>query len=365
MATPQCPYFGKCGGCSSQHIDYDVQLENKRKRLSQVLGYDDIKVFSDKPYGYRNRMDFVFHPRGVGLRQKGKWHSIVDVEQCPIADERVNALLAEVRDSFTEVDAFDLRRHTGTFRYAVIRSGSDCSSVSFALNSDSSRLADAVEQVKDFSKSTSADTVVITHVPAKSDVSFSAEWFAVKGDGTLTARYLGKSFKYSVQGFFQNNHAMAEKMQSYCNELLSKYDTKQAHLLDLYAGVGTFGIINSGLFKSVTMVESFQACIDAAEQNIKENAVTNASAVRLEAKQLGRLHLQDPLFVITDPPRSGMDPRTLFHLNEFEPERIIYISCNLKRLAVEVTRFSGKEIKSAALFDLFPQTNHIEAVIEL
>ncbi len=365
MSVPLCPYFGRCGGCSGQHIDYAVQLENKRKRLAQALGCDDIRVFSGEPYCYRNRMDFVFHPKGIGLREKERWQRVVDVEHCAIAEDGVNRLLAEVRAFFKSPDSFDPRRHTGTFRYVVIRTGHGCSSLSFVLNSDSKRLAEAAEQVERFAKSASADTVVTVYVPAESDVSVSDESVVVKGDGMLTARYLGKTFTYSSQGFFQNNHAMAEKMQSYCNELLSKHDTTKAHLLDLYAGVGTFGIINAGLFRSVTMIESFQGCVDAAKQNIAENGVTNASAVRLDAKQLGRLKLQRPLFVITDPPRSGMEPRTLLALNGLRPERIIYISCNVKRLAIDIKRFPGREIKSAALFDLFPQTNHIEAVVEL
>ena len=365
MAIPRCPYFQKCGGCTTQHIEYEIQLENKRKRLGHLLDYDDIKVFSDTSYTYRNRMDFIFHPTGVGLREKGKWHRIVDIDCCVISEDRINELLTEVRNSFRNPDSFDLKKQTGTFRYVVIRTGHDSSSLSFVLNSDSLRLEKAVEQVQEFAKSTSADTVVVTYVPAKSDVSISSDFSRVKGDGTLTARYLGKAFEYSVQGFFQNNHVMAEKMQSYCNELLSKHDTKQAHLLDLYAGVGTFGIVNAGLFKSVTMVESFQACVDAAERNITANGVSNASVMRRDAKQLGKLALHTPLFVITDPPRSGMDPRALYHLSELQPERILYVSCNVKRLAMDIKRFPGYTIESVALFDLFPQTNHIEAVVEL
>ncbi|MBU0461363.1 MAG: 23S rRNA (uracil-5-)-methyltransferase RumA, partial [Nanoarchaeota archaeon] len=80
MRTALCPYFGKCGGCSAQHIEYEVQLDNKRKMLGQAIQYDsdDIKVFSGKEFGYRNRMDFVFHPGGIGFREKGKWQNIVD-----------------------------------------------------------------------------------------------------------------------------------------------------------------------------------------------------------------------------------------------------------------------------------------------
>ncbi len=363
MADALCPYFGRCGGCSSQHIDYELQLENKKKRLSQVLNTEDITIHSEKAFGYRNRMDFVFHPSGLGLRQKGKWQKVVDVDRCPIAEERVNALLAEVRDFFSEADSFHLRHHTGTYKYAVIRTGHECSSVSLVLNSDSSGFGDAVERVKSFASGTSADTLTVTSCPAKSDQSISEEFFCVKGDEWLRAKYLGKVFEYNVQGFFQNNHLVAEKMQAYCHELLK--GSKGMHLLDLYAGVGTFGIVNADSFDSVTMVESFQGCVDAAQRNITANAIGNATAMRLGAEQIGRLKLAEPLVVVTDPPRSGMDPRALFQLKDLEPEKIVYVSCNVRRLALDIKRLSKYDLASAALFDMFPQTNHIEAVVEL
>ena len=69
---PKCKYFNKCGGCSAQHIDYSIQLDNKKKVLQQCTGFDDIEVFSDKEYNYRNRMDLIFTYNGLGFREEGK-----------------------------------------------------------------------------------------------------------------------------------------------------------------------------------------------------------------------------------------------------------------------------------------------------
>ena len=249
MTEPLCPYFGKCGGCSSQHIAYDVQLDNKRKQLSQSIKYDQdsIEIFSGEPYNYRNRMDFIFHKSGLGLREKGDWKSIVDIERCAISDERLNELLKYVREYFKDIgdEAFDVKRHSGTFRYAVIRTPSNDSSISFVLNSDSSNNGEAVSKIKEFAKHTKANNVVVTYVPSNTDVSISEEFFVVKGSDMLNEDYVDRSFSYSVQGFFQNNSAMAESMQEHVQSLIKKYDTKDLTLLDLYCGVGTFGIINS------------------------------------------------------------------------------------------------------------------------
>ena len=136
-------------------------------------------------------------------------------------------------------------------------------------------------------------------------------------------------------------------------------------MLDLYAGVGTFGIINSGLFKEVYIVESDKNCIDAAKINIKNNSIKNAKEILLDAMKLKQLTLPKDLFVITDPPRSGMHPKTIEQLKNLKPKIIIYVSCNIEQLSKDLNKFSDYSIKSAALFDLFPQTPHIEAVVEL
>lgn len=369
MAAPECPLFGTCGGCTAQHIEYERQVENKLKRLSAIAGVE-AKPFTASPYSYRNRMDFVFHPAGLGLREKGNWRSVVDVERCPISSPGVNALLAEARAAFLGADSFDQKRNSGTFKYAVARVGTEAgdmtpTSLTLVLNSDSSGYGAAVERIKAFSQGASASTVMVAPVSGRSDISATDDAFCVKGDGMLSAAYLGRRFLYPCQGFFQNNHAVAELMHTHVRGLLTSWRTG-GHLLDLYAGVGTFGIINSDLFSDVALVESAPASVAAAERNIAENSARNVRSFRLDASQLGRLkHLQEPLTAISDPPRSGMEPKALLQLLTLRPEKVIYISCNPERLSSDIGRFTRYEVESAALFDMFPQTNHIEAVVGL
>ena len=367
MAEPKCPYFGKCGGCAAQHIDYAFQLENKRNAVARAVGFEDkdVKVFSDKDYHYRNRMDFIFHSTGLGFREKGNWQNIVDVEKCAISDERLNALLKEVREYFKGCDYFDIRTKKGTFRYAVIRVPSNDSSISFVLNKDSPTLTAAVEKVKAFAAITSAKNVIVTYVPQNTDMSISDDFFVVKGKGMLLDEYLGKKFTFAVQSFFQNNHAMAEKMLQYSNDLFKGYNTSGAHLLDFYGGVGSFGIINSGLFKGVSIVENVQGAIDAANLNIAENKVLNVKAFVLDAKSINKLNLPKDLYVVNDPPRSGMHPKALLDLKVLKPKVIVYVSCNVEQLGKDIPKFKSYTVKSAAMFDLFPQTPHIEAIVEL
>ncbi len=365
MADPRCPYFRKCGGCSLQHIDYSLQVEKKKEKIAKAINIADIQVFSGKEYFYRHRMDMIFHPEGIGFREKGAWSKIVDVERCVISNENLNELISEVRNFFKDVDVFDVRENRGTFRYAVLRTPPNDSSISIVLNKDSLYINEAKEKIEEFAKITAARNIVLTLVPPNRDVSVSEEFSVVKGSEMLREQYLGKIFWYPIQGFFQNNHVIAEQMHAYCHSLLEKSRAEDGQLLDLYGGVGTFAIVNSELFRVATIVESSEQAVLAAGKNRKENKASNVKAVLLDSKYLRRIELPKPLFVVVDPPRSGIHPKAAKRLNELRPEKIIYVSCNVHQLVQDLAKLENYKMKSAALFDLFPQTPHIETVIEL
>ena len=214
MAEPLCGYFGRCGGCTAQNIDYPLQVSNKRDWLAREIKYEDIEVFSDEEYYYRTRVDMVFHEGGLGFRRKGSWDRIVDIGQCVIANKKINSLVSEVREYFRGIDYFEMRKNSGTYRYAVIRAPGEQSSISFTLNADSTRLLAARENITRYAESASADNVVITYVPHNHDSSISEDYLVVKGRDTLKVELLGKKFEFNVQGFYQNNDRMSQKMQS-------------------------------------------------------------------------------------------------------------------------------------------------------
>ena len=194
MRTPECPYFGTCGGCSYQDIDYQEQLKRKQTQLKEAIRFEDIKIFSGEEFHYRNRMDFVFHAGGLGLREKGSWSSMVDIEQCVIGNPELNLLLKEVREFFKGVFYFDVKRRFGTYCYAVIRTPAGDSSVSIVINKKDKKIEEATENIQKFSKITSANNVVITLIPHNRNVSVSDEFKVIKGSEFLKTRFLDKTF---------------------------------------------------------------------------------------------------------------------------------------------------------------------------
>jgi 23S rRNA (uracil-5-)-methyltransferase RumA len=381
-SKPLCPYFGVCGGCTTQHIPYSLQLRNKRQFVIDAMKRNsiplagDVETFHAEPYGYRNRMDFICFSKGFGFRQAGKFDKFIDVRKCVISNSKVNSLLEQLWSWFDKnrdrIDPFEMRLKTGTLKAAVIRASvlEDSSSVSFVLSSDSSKQADHIELVRDFAKTTDADTVVIAQVGKHEENSISEEFFTVKGDGMLKERIAGSDLSFHSQGFFQNNQVMADKMVLYVKSLLEKQDTKNYSLVDLYGGVGTFGAAIAPLFSNTILIESVKAGTDCAEQNAKTNKLKNFMVVCGDARKIKQpavqKFLKEDVVVVTDPPRSGMDQETLRSLMALAPKTIIYVSCNPAQLAKELRTMTRKyELKSLAVFDLFPQTNHVEAVAEL
>ena len=365
MIEPKCPLFGRCGGCSLQNVDYQEQLEKKRAFLSKILDFPNIAVHSGQPFGYRNRMDFVFHKDGLGLREKGAYDRFVKVGECPIARPEINSLLAEVSEAFSDAFYFDVKRRFGAFCYAVIRTASDDSSLSLVLNQRDKKLDFWKGRIAEYALESKARNILVTLVPFNRNVSISEDYTIMKGTDRLREQYLGCTFLFPVQGFFQVNHSVAAKVHEYVLSLFSSYDTENSTLLDLYGGVGAFGIINSSLFKEVVILENYEPAVRCAEDNIAANGIANAVILFEDAKKLKTIDLPSSPTVILDPPRSGMHPKTVEYLNTMEAERLIYVSCNAKILAQDLEKLDSYRITSAALFDMFPQTEYFEAVIEL
>lgn len=386
-----CPFFGECGGCRLQNQRYVDQLESKKQTLARLLGMQDIQVFVSKEYGYRNRVDMVFHPDGIGFRRRGSWDKIVDIDHCLIAEPRINSIIAEIRAAFPRPDSFDVRHHTGTLRYAVVRVTRDAATLTFILNPDSPGRTTVEDQLRNFAAGCTVENVLMGYVPTATDISTTEDYVVLRGTATLAENLLGNSLEYHSQGFFQVNHVVSELMVSYVRDLLTRDTAKlaaraptetpettasdtttestmpapQAELLDLYGGVGSFGVSLAPLFSRVTVMENYAGSIESARRNLDAGGFSGSRAVVDDATEADRLEYLRPLFVVSDPPRSGMHPAAIRRLTAIAPQKIVYVSCNPEALAEELPQFRNYQVRSVALFDMFPQTPHFEAVVEL
>jgi 23S rRNA (uracil1939-C5)-methyltransferase len=404
-----CPYYGTCGGCSLQHVPYELALGNKKKFVENHLrrnGYEpeSIEIVHGSPYNYRNRMDFAFSKEGLSLREQRHFDRHVFVERCEISNEKINALMREVQAWFEKnknvLEPFDMRRKDGVLKFALMRApeNTDDTAMCFALNIDSPRAAEHVEYIEEFAKTSSAENVLISKVEAQREDSTSPDFFAVKGKEMIEELFLGRPLFYHSQGFFQNNTCVAEMMVRKAREIFESTvpslpcavsikeraapgdapsgvehrqtctNNNNTTLLDLYGGVGTFGVNLADLFSRTIILESAGLSVGCAKLNIEKNNLKNAEAVVGDASRMNKVTdaRGKNLFVVTDPPRSGMEQKAVHSLLGMEPEVIIYVSCNPAQFVKELKFFSKKyELKSMTVFDMFPQTSHIETMAEL
>ena len=254
-------------------------------------------------------------------------------------------------------------------KYAVIRAAefSDSTSVSFLVNSDSNKLLGHIKLIEEFAENSKAKNIAVGKVLAKGDISASFDHFAVKGSLSMEEFICGRKIAYSVFSFFQNNSAMAEKMAVYCKKIFEKYETKNAALIDLYGGAGTFGAVLADNFSKTVVIDNDPLNIQCAKGNLISNCIKNADVACADAGCLSRLKLGSmETFVIADPPRAGLGQKAIRKIMDFNPKSIIYISCNPIQMAKELRLFrKNYNIVSTAVFDLFPQTVHIEAIAEM
>jgi 23S rRNA (uracil1939-C5)-methyltransferase len=245
------------------------------------------------------------------------------------------------------------------------------------LNEDSSNYSNQAELIKEYAQISKVKNIIIAKVNLNNDISTSGEYVVVKGDPTLVEIISDNKLTYHTQGFFQNNSAMAEKMVNYVHDKIFTHESnpeinispKDSILVDLYGGVGTFGITNADLFKECHIIEIVKESTDCAKQNIIINDLKKTFVTCGDASTVKRFigeKRKENIYLITDPPRSGMDEKTIRFILELLPKSIFYISCNPEEMAKELRRFKKDYIiKSISIFDLFPQTNHIEAIAEL
>lgn len=333
-----CPHFGTCGGCLWQHVAYDVQLEAKRKAVSDALRRiggvsvpsDLVIVPSPSPYAYRGRARFVECEGGVGYRVRGGTGARA-VEACPVLVPSAEAALVErgrrVRDA-TEPRA----RRT---REWVVTTGSDGESIV-----------------------TPAGARKKSRVEAGMRASVEVE---VAG---ATLRVSGESF---VQGNLLLWEALVEAVLAAC---LGSGSGPGARFVELHAGVGFFTVplARAGLFGAA--VESAPSALSDLRENLSRAGLTQAVEVvagRAETRRdLARRFAGADLSLV-DPPRTGLEKPVREALADGGPPRLVYLSCDPGTLARDLGDLtsSAYEVVAVRAFDLFPQTPHVETLVTL
>ena len=377
--NPQCISFGKCGGCSFQHTDYDTQIRIKTECVKELLEFTGVSIpaalESPVQWNYRNKMEFSFFDNNgnldMGLHQKGSFYRYTAIPPCLIAHNDIEKTASAVKNFCvkTGLKAYNNKSHEGFFRHLVLRKGINTGDLSVNIVTNKTETIkndfwhELVEELKN-----SVSSIYWTHNSKFSDAVNSEISSLLYGSENITdsLTVYDKTIKYSIApfSFFQTNTKAAEILYGAVIKSLAPQKTDE--VLDMYCGTGAIGLCIAPHVKHVTGVEQSEESIKNARFNAAFNNITNVSFTASTAENWIKQNSQKFNAVIIDPPRMGLTQSVIDHLIEINPEKIIYVSCNPSTLARDLKIILEKsvyKIKEIIPVDMFPQTYHIESVV--
>jgi 23S rRNA (uracil1939-C5)-methyltransferase len=323
-------------------------------------------IEAPKKLHYRNRMDFVFGPQGeLGLKEAGRWDSHVNLESCLLVSNEVDECRNRVATwaRATGLPFWDNRKYRGYFRYLVLREGRRTGERMATLVTAAGELPESARASLVETLAPLCTTIYHGINPKVTDLSISEELRLLHGLPRLHEQVGDVKYAIHPNSFFQTNTEMAERLLEHVRSLVLAGPHQK--VLDLYCGSGFFSLGLARDADETLGIELDAFAIKSAQENADLNGIKNAR-FRAEPAETLSWGVEKPDVTIIDPPRSGLHPKVRNALKAGKPPRIIYVSCNPKALAFDLKELLREyDLVSLRAFDLFPQTAHVETVVEL
>lgn len=387
-AEIDCATYQRCGGCDLRHMTYENTLNLKRETVQSLINKGlRNKVVVEKaigmknPYNYRNKAQY---PVGLDKDKNPaigvfaqRTHTIIPIEKCMIQTEISQKIAKTILEFIKEnkISVYNEENQTGLVRHIVIKVGKHTNQIMciLVLNEKNAKNNAKMEEklvellCKEYPE---IKTIVKNINNQNTNVILGKENINLYGDGYIEDKLGEYTFKISPMSFYQVNPVQAEVLYNTALEAanLSRKDI----LFDLYCGIGTIGIFASKYVKQVYGIEIVPQAIDDAKENAKINNIENAEFmvgdVEVAFDELINKKNIIPTAIIVDPPRKGLDEKTIQNILKIKPEKLVYISCNPATMVRDLAKMEEVyNIKKVQPVDMFPFTKHVEcvAVIEL
>ena len=373
---PDCPYYGKCGGCDFRHMDREEELYAKKTRVQDALrriGGSDVQVeeiLAGERLHYRNKSQFPIAADGTVGFYKARSHQVIPVENCLLQKVDTNNVQLKF-DRYIRlynVSCYDERTQRGLLRHLYVRSNGAGESLVciFANGRELPHEAELVALLREASPRIVGVVLGVNTQPT--GAILGKEYRTLWGTDVLTDELCGLTFRLSVPSFYQVNREMAEVLYDKAVEFAALTGTET--VLDLYCGAGTITQVMARHAGRVIGAEIVPEAIEDAKANAERNGVENveffcgdASAVAADFAGKGLR----PDVICVDPPRKGLAPEVVRAAAQMAPRRIVYVSCDPATLARDVKLFAaeGYGAVRAAAVDMFPGTANVESVVAL
>jgi 23S rRNA (uracil1939-C5)-methyltransferase len=318
---PPCPYFGRCGGCDFQQLDYRAQLAAKveiirdcLKRIAHIEPPREIPICpSPLEWRYRARAQWQHDAlrKRMGYFERGS-HRICDIAECPVLVPELQSTLSGLREQMT---------------------------------------SDSLPSPPEDFQAVAGDEGVSLAPPLNDEEPLE-----------VSRTILENRYGFSAEGFFQINQSLLPELVAFALD-----DAQGDTAIDLYCGVGLFTLPLARRFRRVTGVEGNPSAVAHARRNLARARLDNASIERASVvewlNENGSTHAPVDL-VLLDPPRAGLEEGATDGILALRPQRITYVSCDPATLARDLSElFKGQyTLGTVAAFDMFPQTHHVETV---
>jgi len=345
---------------------------------------------SEKPFYYRNKMEYSFSNRrwltqeeitqdefvddsgfAAGMHAPGRFDKILNLNECHLQRKESFEILDFVRDYCikNDIPPFDAMKHEGFMRHLMIRNSyhTDDFMVNLVTYQNDQKLIKKLADIL-LEKFPIITTIVNNINDTKSPTSIGRIEKVIYGQGYIVDKIGEHTFKIHPNAFFQTNTAQAERLYEVAREYADLKDGETVY--DLYCGVGTLSLFMSRKATKVLGIELIDVAVQNAKFNAKENNVENVSFIKGDMKDVFTQEIVDefgaPDVLITDPPRAGMHPDVVQRLKELRVPKIVYVSCDSSTMARDLKELAEVyDILEVQPVDMFPQTYHVEAVAKL
>jgi len=369
IAAP-CLVYEQCGGCQFQHVRYEAQLRFKQQMLEEAFGrIGQVSpqawlppVPSPFPYEYRRWVRFsVFQEHNTFhlgfLRERS--HQPVEATGCLLIPESIRLVVEELK---TRLGA--LSRLPAFLSSLEVRASAAFGSHLLIIKSPRLNQGQAESILKTFQEIPNVAGCVVTadtpparrkHAPIR----------RVNGDDHLFEQFRDVPFRISDRSFMQANWSVYAMMYHTLEEWLG--ECAQTRILELFAGVGCLGLSLARRGALVTVVEENPYAIADARKSASQNHIGRCRFRPSTAEEfLRQVPPEDYDVVLVDPPRAGLSKTCVELLIQTKSSRIFYVSCDAASLARDAKRLgaAGYQMSRVQLFDMFPQTAHIETLVE-
>ena len=368
-----CTTYKRCGGCNLRHIKYEETLKMKRNSVQSLVNKTlktKIKVKEtlgmEKPYYYRNKAQYP-----VGIDKNGKpvigvfakrTHEIIPIDKCFIQNEETEKLAKFVFEFITKnkISIYNEKTGKGLVRHIVTKIGIKTNEIMCIIVINGNEIPNEKELVTQITNNFNNVKAIIKNINKKNtNVILGKENINLYGNGYINDKLGDFTFKISPHSFYQVNPIQAEKLYEIGVE--GAKITKDDTVFDLYCGIGTISLFMARYAKKVYGIEIVEEAIEAAKENAKINNISNTEFIAGDVEKV----LDDlinknnivPDIIMVDPPRKGLDKKSLENILKIKPKKLVYISCNPATLVRDLAKLeSFYNVFRIKPVDMFPFT---------